>query len=144
MSTQTFARVFGIVFLIIGAAGFVPGLLTEHSHADITFDAGLGFLFGVFAVNAAHNAVHLLFGVWGLVASRSMSASAAYGKVVGVSYALLTILGLIPAAKLWTLFGFVPLYGHDIWLHALLAAVATYYGFVPHKRVTVEETVEHG
>lgn len=144
MSTQTFARIFGILFLIIGAAGFVPGVLTEHSHADVTLDAGLGFLFGVFPVNYAHNTVHLLFGVWGLLAARSMGAAATYGKVVGVSYGLLAILGLIPAAKLWTLFGLVPLYGHDVWLHALLAAVATYYGFAPHEKVTVGETFEHG
>jgi len=144
MSTQTFARIFGILFLIIGAAGFVPGLTPAHSHPDVTFDAGLGLELGLFPVNYAHNVVHLLFGVWGLVAARSMSAAATYGKVVGVGYALLTILGLIPAAKLWTLFGFVPLYGHDVWLHALLAAVATYYGFAPHEKVTVEQTFEHG
>ena len=77
-------------------------------------------------------------------AARSMVAAATYGKVVGVGYGLLTILGLIPAAKLWTLFGFVPLYGHDVWLHALLAAVATYYGFAPREKVTVEQTFEHG
>ena len=144
MSTQTFARIFGIVFLMIGAAGFVPGLTTPHSHPDMTFDAGLGLELGLFPVNYAHNAVHVLFGVWGLLAARSMGAASMYGKVVGVSYGLLTILGLIPAAKLWTLFGFVPLYGHDVWLHALLAAVATYYGFAPHEKVTVSETYEHG
>jgi len=139
MSTQTFARVWGILFLIIGAIGFVPGLLVEHRHADVTLDMGLGFLLGLFAVNVAHNAVHLLFGVWGLVASRSMAASATYGKVVAVAYGLFTILGLIPAAKLWTVFGLVPLYGHDVWLHALLAAVATYYGFAPHERITLND-----
>lgn len=130
MSTQNFARLFGIVFLIIGAAGFVPGLTTEHSHPDVTLDAGLGLELGLFPVNYAHNAVHLLFGVWGLLAARSTGAAINYGKVVAVAYGLLAILGLIPAAKLWTTFGLVPLYGHDVWLHALLAAVAAYYGFV--------------
>ncbi len=114
MSTQTFARLFGVVFLIIGAAGFVPGLTAEHSHPDVTLDAGLGLELGLFPVNYAHNAIHLLFGVWGLVAGRSVSAAVTYGKVVAVSYALLTILGLIPAAKLWTVFGLVPIYGHDV------------------------------
>ena len=140
MSTQLFARVLGIVFLIIGALGFVPGLLTESHHADVTLDTGLGFLLGMFAVNIAHNAVHLLFGVWGLAASRSMNAAALYGKVVGVSYGLFAILGLIPAAKLWTVFGLVPLYGHDVWLHALIAALATYYGFAPLDHETLEDT----
>ena len=140
MSTQMFARILGIVFLIIGVAGFVPGLTTEHYHPDVTLDAGLGLEWGLFPVNYAHNAVHLLFGVWGLVAGRSLSAAALYGKVVGVSYGLLAVLGLIPAAKLWTVFGLVPIYGHDVWLHALIAAVATYYGFAPHEREVIEDT----
>ena len=135
MSTRTFALVWGILFLVIGAAGFVPGLLTDHRHEDVTFDAGLGFLFKLFAVNYAHNAVHLLFGVWGLVASRSLIAAATYGKAVAIIYSVFVIMGLIPAAKIWTTFGFVPLYGHDVWLHALLAAIAAYYGFAPHERV---------
>lgn len=139
MSTQTFARVLGILFLLIGAAGFVPGLVTGHSHEDVTLDAGQGFLLGVFAVNYVHNAVHLLFGAWGLLASRSMGAAAIYGKVVAVTYGLLTIFGLIPAAKLWTLFGLAPVFGHDVWLHALIAAAATFYGFAPHERIRAED-----
>ena len=141
MSTQTFARIWGILFLIVGAAGFVPGLTSEHYHPDVTLDAGLGLELGLFPVNVLHNVVHLLFGVWGLLAARSMSAASTYGKVVAVSYGLLAIFGLIPAAKLWTTFGLIPLYGHDVWLHALLAAPAVYYGFAPHDRVTIEETL---
>jgi hypothetical protein len=140
MSTQTFARIWGVLFIVIGIAGFVPGLTAEHYHPDVTLEAGLGLALGAFPVNVAHNAVHVLFGIWGLWAARSMGAAALYGKVVGVTYALFTILGLIPAAKLWTVFGLVPLYGHNIWLHALLATVAIYYGFAPHERVTVEGT----
>jgi hypothetical protein len=37
-------------------------------------------------------------------------------------------MGLIPGLK--TLFGLVPLYGHDVWLHATLAIVVAYFGFV--------------
>jgi hypothetical protein len=129
MSTQTFARIWGILFLAVGAAGFVPGLTTEHTHPDVTLDAGLGLELGLFPVNVAHNAVHLLFGVWGLLASRSLGGSVTYGKIVAVAYGLLTVLGLISASKLWTLFGLVPLYGHDVWLHAVLAAGAAYFGF---------------
>jgi hypothetical protein len=48
-----------------------------------------------------------------------------------VIYALLTVLGLIPATN--TAFGLVPIYRHDVWLHAVLAAVAAYFGFVRRK-----------
>ena len=42
-------------------------------------------------------------------------------------YGLLAVLGLIPATN--TLFGFVPLHGHDVWLHAGTALIAAYFGW---------------
>lgn len=85
---------------------------------------------GCFPVNMLHNLVHLLFGAWGLMAARSPGGAVGYARVVAVIYALLAILGLMLAADLHTTFGLIPLYGHDIWLHALLAAGAAYFGFM--------------
>lgn len=127
---RRFALVFGIVFLLVGAAGFIPGLTQPHTHPDVMVTAGLGLVLGLFPVNVLHNAAHLLFGVWGLLASRSDGASRTYGRVVAIAYALLTVMGLFSAMRLHTAFGFVPLYGHDIWLHAGLAAVGAYFGFM--------------
>lgn len=127
---RRFALVYGIVFLLVGIAGFIPGLTQPHSHPDVMVTAGLGLVLGLFPVNVIHNAAHLLFGVWGLMASRSDSASRGYAKVVAVAYALLTVMGLISAMRLYTAFGFTPLYGHDIWLHAVLAAGGAYFGFM--------------
>lgn len=134
MSVKTFALIFGIVFLAVGAAGFIPGLTAEHTHPDVTVDAGLGLLLGLFPVNILHNIAHLLFGVWGLMASRSVGGARTYGKAVAIIYGLFTVMGLISAAKLWTTFGLVPLYGNDVWLHALLAVVAAYFGFMHRDR----------
>ncbi len=133
MNIQTFAKVFGIVFLMVGLSGFIPGLTTPHTHPgadDVMVDAGLGAALGLFPVNILHNLVHALFGVWGLVAARSLGASRLYARGVAVIYIALAIFGLIPTAKLWTTFGLIPLYGNDVWLHIFLAAVAGYFGFV--------------
>jgi hypothetical protein len=131
MSTvRRFALVFGILFLLVGIAGFIPGLTQPHTHPDVMVTAGLGLVMGLFPVNVLHNAAHLLFGVWGLLASRSDSGSRGYGKAVAIAYALLTVMGLISAMRLYTAFGFAPLYGHDIWLHAVLAAGGFYFGFM--------------
>lgn len=127
---RRFALVFGIVFLLVGIAGFIPGLMQAHSHPDVMVTAGMGLLLGLFPVNVLHNAAHLVFGAWGLLASRSDGAARTYGKVVAIAYALLTVMGLVTAMNMHTAFGFVPLYGHDIWLHALLAGVAAYFGFM--------------
>lgn len=128
MNTRTFALIFGIVFLAVGVAGFVPGLVQplHEGHPPVTGNAGQ--LLGLFPVNELHNAVHILFGLWGLAASRSLGGAVLYARGIAIAYGLLTIAGFIP--QLNTLFGLVPLYGNDIWLHALLALVGAYFGWV--------------
>ena len=129
MSTRTFALLFGIVFLVVGVAGFLqPALLHPHDYPDVTMNAFEGDLLGLFPVNALHSIVHVLFGVWGLMASRSLGGSVTYARGVAIIYAVLTVMGFVPALD--TTFGLIPLFGNDIWLHALLALVAAYFGWV--------------
>ncbi len=133
MNTRTFAMIFGIVFLIVGAGGFIPGLnMMDHSghaaDADITVRSFFGYELGMFPVNVLHNIVHLLFGIWGVLAYRSYGGARTYFRAVAIIYALLTVLGLLPATN--TTFGLIPIYGNDVWLHALLALVAAYFGWV--------------
>ena len=134
MSTRTFALIFGIVFLAVGVLGFVPGVVQplHAGHEPVMGNAGQ--LFGLFPVNELHNAVHVLFGLWGLAASRSLAGAVAYGRGVAIIYALLTVAGFIPGLS--TLFGLVPLYGNDIWLHALLALVGAYFGWAHRSPAT--------
>lgn len=128
MNTNRFALIYGIVFLVVGVAGFIPGITTPHSHPEVTAETGLGLLFGLFPVNLLHNIVHVLFGIWGLFAARSLGGARVYFKSVAIIYAILGVMGLIPGLR--STFGLIPLYGHDIWLHFLLAGVAAYFGFV--------------
>ncbi|HET9023457.1 MAG TPA: DUF4383 domain-containing protein, partial [Burkholderiaceae bacterium] len=78
MNTNRTALVYGIVFLIVGVAGFIPGITAPHSHPEVTAQTGLGLLFGLFPVNLLHNVVHLLFGIWGVFAARSLGGARAY------------------------------------------------------------------
>lgn len=134
MVTNRAALVYGILFLIVGAVGFVPGITTPHTNPEITAQSGLGLLFGLFPVNLLHNAVHILFGIWGVLAARSLAGARTYFKAVAIIYAVLGVMGFIPGLR--TTFGLIPLYSNDIWLHFLLAAVAAYFGFARR----VEET----
>ncbi len=129
MNVRTFALIYGLVFTVVGIAGFFPALLTPHDaqHA-LAVEEGAGELLGLFPVNILHNLVHLAFGVWGLAVYRSTHAAIGYARSVAVIYALLMVLGFIPGLD--TLAGLVPLHGNDIWLHALLAAGAAYFGFL--------------
>ncbi|HEX9931965.1 MAG TPA: DUF4383 domain-containing protein [Allosphingosinicella sp.] len=133
MSTRTFALIFGIVFLIVGAGGFIPGLLQPGTpDPDLAITHGYGHELGLFPVNTVHNIIHIAFGIWGLLAYRSLSGAKGYAKSVAIIYAVLAVMGLIDATD--TSFGLAPLYGHDVWLHVLLAAVAAYFGFVHRDR----------
>jgi hypothetical protein len=123
-----FARIFGIIFLIVGVGGFIPGLTQPHTHPNLEVQAFSGMELGLFPVNILHNIVHIAFGVWGLIAAKTAGSSRMYARVVAIAYAALTVMGLIPMTN--TTFGLVPIYGHDVWLHALLAAVAAYFGFI--------------
>lgn len=130
MAIRYFALTYGVVFLLVGIAGFIPGLVQPYQTAEpnLVIEAGSGVLFGLFPVNVLHNLVHVLFGVWGLAAYRTISGSRLYAQSVAVVYIVFAVMGFIPV--LMTTFGLVPLFGHDIWLHVLLAAVAGYFGFM--------------
>lgn len=48
-------------------------------------------------------------------------------RTIAILFAVLAVMGLFP--RLDTLFGLMPLHGHDIWLHAGTAALAAYVGW---------------
>ena len=119
---QRVATIFGVLFVLVGLAGFTPAGLgvmqMDHS--------GSGMLFGMFPVNALHNVVHLLFGVWGLWAGRTAVRSLTYALGSGAAYLVLGVLGMFTNS----LFGIVPIGGYDVHLHLVLAGILAGCGFV--------------
>lgn len=114
------ALIFGIVFLLVGVLGLVtPGGM------GMSADPPSAMILGLFPVNVLHNVVHLLFGVWGIVASRSWNGAKTYGQIGGVIYIVLAVLGFVAP----TTFGLIPIGGNDIWLHAVLGLVLAGVGF---------------
>ena len=140
MNTRTFALVWGVVFLGLAATGLIPGLLQPPHAADpgLSVDSMHGRALGIFPVNILHTLVHLAFGIWGLVASRSWDAAKGYAKAVAIIYAMFVVMGLIPGLD--TTFGLVPLHGNDVWLHLLLAVPAAYFGFMHRDNRTSDRT----
>ncbi|MFJ4219238.1 DUF4383 domain-containing protein [Curtobacterium luteum] len=131
-SIQKVALVVGIVFLLVGIAGFVPGLTTGDL-AGAGHDS-MAMLLGVFQVSVLHNVVHLLFGVVGLLAANRATGSRMYLVIGGVVYFVLWVYGLFTAG---TMSGanFVPLNWADNWLHLVLAVGMVVLGVVfPRER----------
>ncbi|WP_219420256.1 DUF4383 domain-containing protein [Pseudonocardia nigra] len=116
---QIAAAVYGVVFLLFGILGFVPGITTNYDQLQFAGHESNALLLGLFAVSVLHNIVHLLFGVAGLAMSRTASAARMFLIGGGIIYAVLWIYGLIIARD--SAANFVPLNTGDNWLHLVLA-----------------------
>jgi len=129
MSTATFALVFGIAYLGAGLLGLVPAaLMPPPADAPPTqLTLSYGYLLGLFPVNALHSAVHIAIGAWGIMAGRAKASPLVYARSLALFYGVLGVMGLIPGMN--TLFGMLPLHGHDVWLHLGTATVAAYFGW---------------
>lgn len=129
MNVRQFALISGVIYLIVGIAGFIPALLQPPAGTapQLVVDSLHGRLLGLFPVNILHSLVHLAIGVWGVVGAKGMGAAIMYSRSLAVIYGLLAVMGFIPGLN--TMFGLVPLHSHDIWLHAGTALIAAYFGF---------------
>lgn len=116
---KTLATVFGVIFILIGILGFVPGVTNMDTQ----------MLLGIFHVNPVHNVIHLLSGALALYAGMSSGMAAkTYFRVFGVIYALVAILGFVYSDS--DILGFISSNMADTWLHVVIAIVALYAGFV--------------
>ena len=139
---QKAALIVGIVFLVVGIAGFIPGLTTGLD--TITFvghDSG-ALIFGVFQVSILHNIVHLLFGVLGLWAATAFGFSRNFLIWGGAVYALLWLYGLLVPEDSDA--NFVPMNDADDWLHLVLAVAMILLGVLLGRRREVTGTTRAG
>ncbi|MGN0100853.1 MAG: DUF4383 domain-containing protein [Dietzia sp.] len=118
LPVQLASRVVGVVFLLVGIAGFIPGLTTGYDTMQFIGHESQAMLLGIFQVSILQNAVHLAFGVLGILMSRTPAQARLFLLVGGVIYLVLWIYGLFighdsPA-------NFVPLNTADNWLHLVL------------------------
>ena len=124
---QIAAIVFGIVFLVIGVAGFIPGLTSEYGSLYFAGPDSTAVLLGIFQVSILHNVVHMLLGFAGLWMARTNSSARTYLIGAGILYLLLFLYGLL--VPLGSGANFVPFNQADNWLHLFLAAAMIILGF---------------
>lgn len=116
---RTIATVFGATFLLVGIAGFVPGITTDYSTMEFAGHHSDAKLLGIFQVSVLHNLVHLAFGVAGLVAAKRALNAAYYLLIGGAVYAVVWLYGILVGEHSDA--NFVPLNTADNWLHFVLA-----------------------
>jgi hypothetical protein len=131
-AVQTAALAVGIVFLLVGILGFIPGVTTNYSDLGFAGHHSDAKLLGIFQVSVLHNIVHLLFGVAGLALARTVSGARNYLIGGGVIYLVLWLYGLVVGQD--SSANFVPLNTADDWLHLVLAIGMIGLGFLTTRR----------
>ena len=109
-SNATWAKILGIILLIVGVVGFYTG------GAVLMFE-----------VNGLHNVVHMLSGallIWAGFGAGGKNAKA-YNKVFGIIYLLVAILGFASISSIVDLLALNPA---DNWLHIAIGVITTAIG----------------
>jgi hypothetical protein len=125
MSIQKWSKVFGVVFLLVGILGFVPGITTD------------GHLLGIFEVDTVHNIIHLLTGIIALAVAGSASKARGFFKIFGVVYAVVAVVGILHGSSV---LGLIGVNMADNILHVVLAIVILAIGFGGKKSAPVAPT----
>jgi hypothetical protein len=118
-TVQKAAAIVGVVFLLVGVLGFIPGITTGYDTLSFASHHSEAKLLGLFQVSVLHNIVHLLFGIAGLALARTFSGAKNYLIVGGIIYLVLFVYGLVVSED--SAANFVPVNGADDVLHLILA-----------------------
>ena len=129
---QLAALVYGIVFLLVGVAGFIPGVTENAGDLQLAGHEGHAMLLGIFHVSILHNIVHLLFGIAGVALARTPNAARQFLLWGGVIYLGLFVYGLI--IDFDSTANFVPLSDANNWLHFALGLAMVALSFLPRHR----------
>jgi Domain of unknown function (DUF4383) len=125
---QIAAMMVGAFFLLLGIAGFIPGITSDFDRLSWAGHHPGAQLLGVFSVSVLRNLVHVAFGIAGVVLARSGFAAQAYLFWGGIGYAALWLYGL--AIDNHGPLNFVPIGTADNWLHLSLAVVMIGSGLI--------------
>lgn len=137
MNAKNFALVGGIVMLVIGALSLIPAFTgLAFGLPILKIETSYGLFLGVFPLNIVNKAILIGLGLWGVAAASdpvlSIPRSISFSRWVFMLSAVFVVLGLFPQTN--TLFGYVPLFGAGVWLHAVMALLGGVFGYSVVKR----------
>lgn len=132
MNAKNFALVGGIVMLVLGALSLIPAFTgLSFGLPILRIETSYGLFLGIFPLNIINKAILIGLGLWGIAAASdpvlSIPRSITFSRTVCWLSGVLAIMGLFPQTN--TVFGFAPLFGAGIWLHAVMALVGGVFGY---------------
>ena len=113
---RAFAFIFGIIFLVIGIAGFTsPALMNDH-------------LAQAFRINLWLNILHIISGILAcIVGCLNPFATRFYFQIIGIVYAIMALLGFVyEESDILGIFASNP---GDTWFHMVVAIAALVLGY---------------
>jgi len=143
LSTRLFVLVFGVVYIILGVLGFIPALgsAPAASAPHVAVTNNWMDLFGFLPTNLIENIAYIVLGVFGVLLGATLGTAVGYSRLLFVIFGLATVAGFMPQAD--TLWGAMPLYSPNTWLHVATALVAAYFGWVAQAETYVAPVAGH-
>ncbi|TLM73270.1 DUF4383 domain-containing protein [Pseudarthrobacter sp. NamB4] len=118
----------GILLMLVGVLGFIPGITTQYSELMFLGPASQAMLFGVFQVSMLLNIVQLAVGATGWAMSRTEHGARNFLLGAGALYIVLAIYGLIVGVD--SAANFLALNMADNWTHLALGAAMVVAGWL--------------
>ncbi|MER7335616.1 MULTISPECIES: DUF4383 domain-containing protein [unclassified Micromonospora] len=106
------------VFVLVGVLGFIPGITTDYGDMTFAGHHSEARLLGLFQVSILHNALHLGFGLVGLVLARTVAGARIFLAGGGALYLGLWLYGF--AINKESVANVIPVNDADNWLHLFL------------------------
>jgi hypothetical protein len=136
---QSAAMLIGLVFLVVGVLGFIPGITTNYDELKFAGHDSDAQLLGIFDVSILHNIVHLLLGVAGIVLGKTFEGARTYLLGGGVIYLAIFAYGAIWGADEGSA-NFIPMNWADNILHLGLGVGMIGLGVVLGKEMVRRDT----
>lgn len=128
----------GIVLMLVGLLGFIPGVTTEYSELRFFGPDSQAMLFGVFQVSMLLNIVQVAIGATGWAMSRSEHGARNFLLGAGALYIVLAIFGLSVGVD--SAANFLALNKLDNWTHLGLGIVMILAGWLFSRNMASDRT----
>ncbi len=133
MPTRICAASVGLIYAFFGICGFIPAFVgrpPDHLPFEMIAGGRLdGYVFGWLPSDMVHAIVYVVLGAGGFFAAATFKTSKLYCRGMLALVVVLTLTGFLPlgASDLW---GFLPLFGWNVPVHAVTAILVFYYGLI--------------
>jgi Domain of unknown function (DUF4383) len=135
---QSAAMLIGLVFLLVGILGFIPGITSNYDELKFAGHDSDAQLLGIFDTSILHNIVHLLYGVVGIALARTYVGARNFLLGGGVIYLALFLYGAIWGAD-ESGANWIPVNWADNVLHVALGTVMILVGLALAREVPARD-----